>query len=78
MPGSIRAEVKSAAGAIRAIALIRSGRACATRQAIQPPIEDPTSTNGPSVRRSITARASSRQRPMVPSANRPSLSPWPK
>ena len=70
--------VKSGAAAIPISALTRSERRSAACSAIQPPIDDPTSTNGPSVSWSITARLCSSQRPSVPSAKLPLLDPVPE
>ena len=57
---------------------IRAGRATAARLATQPPMDDPTSTTGPSANSSITASRSSRQRPMVACAQAPEDSPCAK
>ena len=76
--GAISFSVKSGAGAISTMPATRSGRARAARQAIQPPMDEPTSTSGPCVSSSITASASSRQRVMVPWAKSPEDAPWPK
>ena len=70
--------MKSAAGAISTRARTRSGRAMAARQASQPPMDEPTSTTGPSTKASSTARTSERQRVITPSSNAPSEAPWPK
>ncbi len=69
--------MKSGAAAMPTSAAIRSGRASATSKAIQPPIDEPTSTSGPSVSRSIRNSASSVQRPMVPWMKWPPLAPCP-
>jgi hypothetical protein len=45
----ISLSVKSGAGASRTRPQIRSGRARAASSAIQPPIDEPTTTSGPSV-----------------------------
>ena len=50
----------------------------ANSSAIQPPIDEPTTTCGPAQNRSNTATLSSSQRPMVPSAKAPPDSPWPE
>lgn len=74
----IKFSVKSGAAATPTTPTTRSFRASATRREIQPPIDDPTITNGPSVSASITASVSAIHRPIVPSSNRPSLTPWPE
>ena len=76
--GFISFSVKSGAGASRTMAATRSGRDRAARHEIQPPMDEPTRTSGPSVSASMTARASARQRLMVPSRKAPSDAPWPK
>lgn len=70
--------VKSGAGATRTMAFTRRGIAMATRQAIQPPMEEPTNTSGPAVSSFSTPSASSRHRVIVPSAKSPEDSPCPK
>ena len=50
---------------------------CTSRSAIQAPMEEPTSTCGPSVRRRKAARLSPSHFEMVPSAKAPPDSPWP-
>jgi hypothetical protein len=54
-----------------------SGRARAASSAIQPPMEEPTSTTGPAIR-SSTAQVSANQSPMQPSVKTPPLIPWPE
>jgi hypothetical protein len=67
--------VKSGAGARPISPLIRSGRAKATSSMIQPPMLEPTRICGPSVRRSIAAKASANHREMVPSRKAPLEAP---
>ena len=70
----IRASVKSTAGAISTRPrwpARRCQRARGEQSAIQPPIDEPTRTGRPASAASRTACASSSQREMVPSSNRP-------
>ena len=78
MLSHISRSVKSGAAAMPTKPATRCGRASAISNASQPPIDEPTSSTGPSVSRSIRHSASSRQRPMLPSANAPPEAPWPE
>ena len=73
------------AGAISSRPLMRSASrgasaisARSSKSAMLPPMLEPISTCGPSLRRSKTLRASSSHRLSVPSSKRPSDSPWPE
>ena len=57
--------------------LVRSGRILAAESMIHPPIDDPTSTTGPSTAWSMMASASSRHNASVCSSKLPGLCPQP-
>jgi len=77
MDAHIKSSVKSGAAAMPINPATRSGRASATRSAIHPPMEEPTTTNLSPAKRSMTHSASCAHPPIVPSSKRPSLAPCP-
>ena len=76
--GHSSSSVKSGAPAMPMSAPMRSGRANAASRMIQPLMLEPTRICGPVVSESMTAIASSRHRPIVPSAMSPLDAPCPK